>query len=52
MNLFDVSCIYFGLLFGLLALLSFFFGLYYFVKIVRLFTSDGNEQDQEKGEQK
>ena len=52
MKMFDVFCIYFGLLIGLFAVLSFFYALYYFVKIVRFFTSDDNEQVQEKGEHK
>lgn len=52
MKIFSVCCIYFGLLFGLLAVICAFYALYYFVKIVRFFTSDDNEQDQDKGEPK
>lgn len=48
----DFFCIYVVLLLGVFALFSGFFAVYYFVKIVSFFTSDDNEQDQEKGEHK
>lgn len=45
--MFDVSCIYFGLLFGLLAVICTFYALYYFVKVVSFFMAkdDKNEKD-------
>ena len=45
--MFDVSCIYFGILFGLLAVICAIYALVYFVKIVSFFMAkdDKNEKD-------
>lgn len=48
----DFFPIYVVVYLGVFALFCGFFALYYFVKIVSFFTSDDNEQEQGKGEQK
>ncbi len=48
----DFSPLYVGLLEWFFVLFSGFWVVYYLVDLVSFFTSDDNEQDQEKGEHK